>query len=65
MALSIAFFALAVTFASIGTNYLNKAKQMPVTTDTELAAKKKTHNTGMLHFISGVLFFSAGIIRVM
>lgn len=64
MALSVAFFALAVTFVSIGTNYLNKAKQMPVTTDMELAAQKKTRDTGMLHLVSGILFFCAGVIRV-
>lgn len=65
MALSIAFFALAVTFISIGTTNINKARQMTSNSPATATEKKKLQKTGMLHFVSGTLFFIAGVASVL
>lgn len=61
MALSISFFAIAGSFIVISMTYFNKAKQMPSTTDTEIAERKKTKDNGVTFLTIGISFISIAV----
>lgn len=65
MALSISFFAIAVSFIVISMTYFNKAKQMPDATNAEAAEKKKMKNNGVAFFTIGISFICTSIVFAM
>lgn len=65
MALSISFFAIAVSFIVISMTYFNRAKLMPGTTNTEVAEKKKVNNNGIAFLTIGISFICTCIVFAM